>query len=340
MIEMWDEAFARDEPAVAAALHDGDGPGAFEAMHRGLDAVWRECHRVLVPGGIACINIGDATRTVAGRFRLYANHSRVLHACVEAGFEALPLILWRKQTNAPNKFMGSGMLPAGAYVTLEHEYVLVLRKGAKREFTGADRARRRKSAFFWEERNRWFTDVWDFKGVRQGLGGGSGAGGTARRERSAAFPVELAYRLVNMYSLRGDVVLDPFLGTGTTTVAAITAARNSVGVDIDPALATVVGETVAGAAAAMNTRIEERLSAHHELVAAQEEARGAPLKHENENYGFRVMTAQERRLTLSCVTAIERAGDNRLTARHRDLVAADLDAPLPPPELTGFDRLW
>jgi DNA modification methylase len=338
MIEMWDEAFARGDPAVAAALRDGDGPAAFEAMHRGLDAVWRECHRVLVPGGIACINIGDATRTVAGRFRLYANHSRILQAGVEAGFEALPLILWRKQTNAPNKFMGSGMLPGGAYVTLEHEYILLLRKGAKRAFGESDRRRRQESAFFWEERNRWFSDIWDFKGVRQVLGREAGA--TPWRTRSAAFPVELAYRLVNMYSLRGDVVLDPFLGTGTTTVAAVTAGRHSIGVEIDPRVAATVGDTLGAAAAGMNTRVRERLTAHRAFIAAREAARAAPLKHENEVYGFPVMTTQERRLTLSAVTAIDRVGDNRFTARHRDLAAADLDAPLPPPELTGFDRMW
>ena len=65
---------------------------------------------------------------------LYPNHSRILAAMLKTGFSALPLILWRKPTNAPNKFMGSGMLPAGAYVTLEHEYILILRKGSKREF--------------------------------------------------------------------------------------------------------------------------------------------------------------------------------------------------------------
>ena len=77
------------------------------------------------------------------------------------GFQSIPLILWRKQTNAPNKFMGSGMLPAGAYVTLEHEYILVLRKGSKREFKKAEEKRNRhESAIFWEERNIWYSDIW------------------------------------------------------------------------------------------------------------------------------------------------------------------------------------
>jgi len=182
MIEMWDECFGALDPSIAAALAEGRGDDAFEAMHRALDRVWRELHRVLANGGIACINIGDATRTLDGNFRLYANHARVLQSCVALGFRSLPAILWRKPTNAPNKFMGSGMLPAGAHVTLEHEYVLVLRKGDRREFpTAAEKRRRRESAFFWEERNAWFSDVWfDIKGTPQHLCDKAG------RARSAA----------------------------------------------------------------------------------------------------------------------------------------------------------
>ena len=109
--------------------------------------------------------------------------------------------------------MGSGMLPAGAYVTLEHEHILVLRKGNKRNFkTPEEKLRRQKSAFFWEERNLWFSDLWeDLKGTKQNNIDKN------IRERSGAYPFELAYRLINMLSLREDKVLDPFLGTGTTT---------------------------------------------------------------------------------------------------------------------------
>ena len=87
-------------------------------------------------GGIACINIGDATRTLNDVFCLYQNHTRIASSMLRIGFLSLPCILWRKQTNAPNKFMGSGMMPPGAYVTLEHEYVLILRKGNKKEEVG------------------------------------------------------------------------------------------------------------------------------------------------------------------------------------------------------------
>ena len=179
MIGMWDGPFAARDPRIAAALEAGEGREAFRLMHEELDPVWAGLHRVLTDGGIACLNVGDATRTVGGRFRLYANHARILQACLALGFDALPPILWRKPTNAPNKFMGSGMLPAGAYVTLEHEYILVLRKGGRREFrTPAERLARRRSALFWEERNSWFSDGWDLAGARQELNHG---GAPARR---------------------------------------------------------------------------------------------------------------------------------------------------------------
>ncbi|MGD9382562.1 MAG: hypothetical protein PVH55_00780 [Desulfobacterales bacterium] len=92
---------------------------------------------------------------------------RVLKIALDLDFSTLPCIIWRKQTNAPNKFMGSGMLPAGAYVTLEHEYILILGKGPKRVFEKQeDKRKRHDSAIFWEERNSWYSDVWfDAKGT-------------------------------------------------------------------------------------------------------------------------------------------------------------------------------
>ena len=143
MIEMWDDIFTQQDDRIGVHLSRGDGTAAFELMHGLLDAAWAECDRVMKPGAIACINIGDATRTVDGDFQLYSNHSRILSSFLSRGFAALPDILWRKQTNAPNKFMGSGMLPVGAYVTYEHEYILVLRKGRRREFREADEKARR-----------------------------------------------------------------------------------------------------------------------------------------------------------------------------------------------------
>ena len=134
MIGMWDDMFIDQNPEIGDALHKGNGRRAFELMHQVLDPIWAEIFRVLKQGRFVCVNIGDATREVRDDFCLYSNHARILTYFVDMGFSALPDILWRKQTNAPNKFMGSGTLPAGAYVTLEHEYILILRKGSKRVF--------------------------------------------------------------------------------------------------------------------------------------------------------------------------------------------------------------
>ena len=299
MIEMWDPMFAAQDPAVAEALERSDGWQAFESMHRLLDPVWAEVHRVLVDGGIACINIGDATRTLGDRFALYPNHARILVRLVELGFVPLPVILWRKQTNAPNKFMGSGMLPPGAYVTLEHEHILIVRKGGKRGFLSEEgKGLRRESAFFWEERNRWFSDVWsDLKGTVQGLSD------RKVRDRSAAFPFELPYRLINMFSIKGDTVLDPFLGVGTTMLAAMASGRNSIGFEIDPNFAGVISEAIGAIVPFSNIRIAERLEAHGEFVRGRFEAKGT-FGYRSRHHGFPVVTRQEMEMLISPLAAV------------------------------------
>ena len=184
----------------------------------------------------------------------------------------LPDILWRKPTNAPNKFLGSGMLPAGAYVTYEHEYILIVRKGGPRKFSPADKARRRRSAFFWEERNVWFSDVWlDLVGTRQLLGN-AGLDDPDARARSAAYPFELACRLIQMHSLIGDTVLDPFLGTGTTTAAAIASGRSSIGFELEHSLEQPISDAIETAVPLGREYAQRRLDAHLDFVQSREAA--------------------------------------------------------------------
>ncbi|MCO8267402.1 DNA-methyltransferase [Haloferax prahovense] len=297
MIEMWDDLFSARDDAVAAALDSGDGDTAFEAMHEQLDAVWDEVARVLAPGGVACVNVGDATRSLDGSFRQYPNHARVLTALGERGLTPLPDAIWRKPTNRLTKFMGSGTLPTNAYVTLEHEYVLVVRKGDPRSFPPGD-DRRYESAFFWEERNRWFSDLWEFGGTGQGLDSGD-------RERSAAFPVELPLRLIRMYSVYGDTVFDPFVGTGTTTLAAMLAGRNSVGYDLDADLVSGFETRLDDLPERSRAEVERRLDDHREFVADRDERPG----HDAEHYDFPVVTKQERRIRLYRVSSVEASAD-------------------------------
>ena len=293
MIEMWDEIFSKQNPEIGSALSKQSGNKAFELMNKELDKVWKEVYRVLKVGGFACINIGNATRKIGEEFKLYSNHSRILEYCLKLGFSSLPEILWRKQTNAPNKFMGSGMLPAGAYVTLEHEFILILRKGNKRIFTKQeDKLRRQKSAYFWEERNVWFSDMWEtLKGTRQN------DIDKKIRQRSGAYPFELAYRLINMFSLREDTVLDPFLGTGTTTLAAMATGRNSVGIEIDPNFKEHLFSRFGDVVDFSNKILENRMLNHMNFVNERIKSKGN-LGYTSKVYGFPVMTSQETEITF------------------------------------------
>lgn len=305
MIGMWDDIFGGQNPNIEEALARGDGRQAYELMHEILDSVWDEVFRVLRNGRFACINIGDATRKLVDDFCLYPNHARILNYLLNIGFSALPDILWRKQTNAPNKFMGSGMLPAGAYVTLEHEYILIVRKGSKRKFRTEDEKRNRhESALFWEERNIWYSDVWtDIKGAEQKLSN------AASRLRSAAFPFDLAYRLINMYSVKGDVVLDPFLGTGTTIAAAMTSGRNSIGVEIDKSFQGAIGPIEGYIVNFSNGYLHDRLIRHFEFVKNRIQD-SKPLKYTNKHYGCPVVTSQEQAILLNNLIATKVCRDD------------------------------
>lgn len=301
MIEMWDEIMSNQNPKIGEALKVNEGYLAYELMHQELDKVWAETERILKPGGFACINIGDATRTIDGKFQLYPNHSRIIEAFLKLGMSNLPNIIWRKQTNAPNKFMGSGMLPAGAYVTLEHEWILVFRKGDKRKFTKeADKVERRESSFFWEERNLWFSDLWDLKGTKQKIDK------SESRKRSAAYPFELPYRLIQMYSLKGDIVVDPFLGTGTTMLAAMASERHSIGYEIDSKFVPIIKSHIKEANVSfLNTYIDNRLEKHKEFVIQRKLSKGdGVFKHFNPKLNLEVVTSQEKQLSLNTVDDI------------------------------------
>jgi site-specific DNA-methyltransferase (cytosine-N4-specific) len=227
MIEMWDALFEEWTGRKPA------DPLFYRDCHKVLDRVWRECARVLAEGGIAAVNVGDAVRTVGDQpFRLYANHVDVHEGLARAGLLPLVPILWKKPTNKPNAFLGSGFLPPNAYVTLDCEYVLLFRKGAPRAFPPKDPLRY-ASEISKAERDAWFTQVWQLKGARQ-------LSDDVER-RTGAFPLEVPERLVRMFSVLGDVVLDPFAGTGTTLRAATRWGRRAVGFEVEGELTRALG---------------------------------------------------------------------------------------------------
>lgn len=303
MIEMWDDIFCKQNPNITPLLANGNGQEAFENMHKLLDKTWREVDRVLIEGGFVCINVGDATRSLNGIFQVFSNHSRIISFFIEKGYSVLPDIIWHKPTNSPNKFMGSGMYPAGAYVTYEHEYILIFRKGGKRQFQHSEEKQiRQASAFFWEERNVWFSDIWEIKGTIQRVNT------TKTRERSGAFPFEIPYRLINMYSVYGDIVLDPFAGTGTTLVAAITTGRNSVGYDIEKTFCNSTIERLESSIENARKCTDTRILDHQRFIES--------LSDEKRNkcyrtlyYPFLVKTKQEIGIKLPIVQAITAVKD-------------------------------
>ncbi len=224
MIEIWDDLFKKL------------GCKTFNEMHNYLAEVWAECKRVLIDGGIACINIGDALRKVNGVFRLFPNHAEVIKRFEELGFITLPYILWKKPTTKPNSFLGSGFLPPNAYVTLDCEYILIFRKGNNlRRFHKKD-PYRYASYYTKEERDVWFSQIWDVKGVKQES--------DELERRVAAYPDEIPYRLIRMFSIIGDTILDPFLGTGTTTKVAMDLYRNSIGYEIDEKMLNLIKKKI------------------------------------------------------------------------------------------------
>ncbi len=196
----------------------------YEEFLAALDRVWTECYRVLVPGGrLVCI-VGDVclSRKRFGRHFVMPLHADVTVHCRLVGFDNLTPILWHKITNATyeeagDRFFGRPCEP-NAILKNDLEYILMQRKpGAYRTPTPAQR---RLSVIPKHLFDAWFRQTWDISGE-------------PACRHPAPFPIDLPYRLIRLFSFVGDTVLDPFVGTGTTMVAALEAGRNSIGVDVD-----------------------------------------------------------------------------------------------------------
>lgn len=192
-----------------------------------LDRVWRRCFELLTPGGRMCIVVGDVcvSRREAGRHHVLPLHADIATRCREIGFDYLTPILWYKIANMATEVGGSARFLGKPYepnaiIKNDVEYILLLRKpGSYRNPSNAQRA---LSLLDEGEHRKFFRAVWD--DVR---------GESRRRGHPAPFPVEVAYRLISMFSFVGDTVLDPFWGTGSTSIGAIQAARSSIGYEIE-----------------------------------------------------------------------------------------------------------
>lgn len=194
-----------------------------------LDKVWVECCRVLVPGGRICCVVGDVCipRKLGGRHYIKPLHADIQVRTRKVGLDCLTPILWYKIANGVTEAEGNGAgfygkpYQPGAVVKNDIEYILFMRKGGKyRTVTHRQKA---LSMLTREEMQGWFRSIWsDVKGA------------STRGGHPAPYPVDLAERLIKMFSFAGDWVLDPFTGQGSTNVAAIAAGRNSIGNELEP----------------------------------------------------------------------------------------------------------
>jgi len=202
--------------------------GDYEQFLRELDKVWRHCYRVLVPGGRLVCVVGDvclSRRKNGGRHTVVPLHASIQEHCRKLGFDNLAPIIWHKIANASyeveggSSFLGKPYEP-NAVIKNDIEYLLMERKpGGYRSPTVAERI---LSVVSTKNHRAWFQQIW------------TGLTGASTRKHPAPYPVQLAERLIRMFSFVGDTVLDPFLGTASTSIAAARCARNSIGIEIDP----------------------------------------------------------------------------------------------------------
>ena len=183
-----------------------------------LKTVWKEVYRVLVPGGRACINIANL-----GRKPYIPLHAFIAKDMFELGFLMRGEIIWNKASSAsPSTAWGSWLSPANPTLRDIHEYILVFSKGTFSRRNTNRNTNKRRSTISKEEFLEFTKSVWTFPAVSAKEVG-----------HPAPFPVELPYRLIQLYTYEGEVVLDPFMGSGQTAIAAIKTGRLYIGYDIE-----------------------------------------------------------------------------------------------------------
>ena len=200
----------------------------YEAFLGELDRVWERCHKALVPGGRLICVVGDvclSRRKNGGRHMVMPLHASIQEHCRRIGYDNLAPIIWHKISNAVyevengSSFLGKPYEP-NAVIKNDIEYILMQRKpGGYRTPSIATRV---LSVIPEDSHREWFQQIW------------TGLPGASTKNHPAPYPIDLAERLIRMFSFVGDTVLDPFMGTGTTNIAASRCGRNSIGVEVDP----------------------------------------------------------------------------------------------------------
>ena len=205
----------------------------YESYINNLNLVWRECHRVLHKGCRLCINIGDqfARSVYYGRYKVVPIRTEIIKFCESIGFDYMGAIIWQKVTTCHTSggatVMGSYPYPRNGILKIDYEFILIFKKYGPAP--KVSREAREQSKLTDEEWKQYFTGHWNFPGEKQD-------------KHLAMFPEELPRRLIKMFSFVGETVLDPFLGSGTTILAAKKLRRNSIGYEINPDFLPVIRE--------------------------------------------------------------------------------------------------
>ncbi|MCL2074272.1 MAG: thermonuclease family protein [Marinilabiliaceae bacterium] len=210
---------------------------SYENYINNLNLVWSECYRVLHDGCRLCINIGDqfARSVYYGRYKVIPIHSEIIRFCETVGFDFMGQIIWQKattmNTTGGGAVMGSFPHPRNGIVKLDFEYILLFKKQGNAPKPTAQQ--KENSAMTNEEWNTYFNGHWYFNGAKQD-------------KHLAMFPEELPARLIKMFSFPKEIILDPFLGSGTTALVAKKLDRNSVGYEINPEFVPIIKEKIGG----------------------------------------------------------------------------------------------
>jgi len=205
----------------------------YEHFLNELDKVWRECQRVLAPGGRICCVVGDVcvSRRRGGRHYVLPLHADIQVRARKNKLDCLTPILWSKIANGANEAQGNGAgfygkpYQPGAVVKNDVEYIIFMRKGG--EYRSPVPMQKALSMLTKEEMQRWLRSPW------------TDVPGASTREHPAPFPISVPERLIKLFSFAGDTVLDPFVGTGSTMLAAMRTGRHSIGNDIEPAYLSI-----------------------------------------------------------------------------------------------------
>jgi len=208
---------------------------SYEEYINNLNLVWKECHRVLHEGCRLCVNVGDqfARSVYYGRYKIIPIRTEIIKFCETIGFDYMGAIIWQKVTTCNTTggatIMGSFPYPRNGIIKLDYEFILIFKKYGISPSVSKEIKERSKLSI--EEWNQYFAGHWNFAGEKQD-------------RHLAMFPEELPRRLIKMFSFVGESVLDPFLGSGTTSLAARNLERNSIGCELNDDFLPVIKEKI------------------------------------------------------------------------------------------------